>query len=108
MSRLLKFILALAFGGAALVGVSWGLAVHRVDVMLGDPPPKMGTQTTTFLWNGMPAVQGHPRGWSFAFGPTVIPEAPNVRIYITLLGQVVQTEPADLAARVKAFHNTGY
>ena len=108
MARLLKFILILAFGGAALVGVSLGLAIHRVNVLLGDPPPNMGTQTTTLLWDGMRAVEGHPRGWLFAFRPTVIPEARDVRIYITLLGQVVQTEPADLAARLKVFHNTGY
>jgi hypothetical protein len=42
--------------------------------------------------------------WRFAFGPTVIPGAPTVRIYVSLRGQVVATEPADLAERVKALH----
>jgi hypothetical protein len=68
----------------------------------------MGTQKTTFLWDGMPQVEGHPRVWLFAFGPTVIPGAKTVRIYVTAIGRVVQTEPSDLAARVKVFHSTGY
>lgn len=108
MASLIRFVLVVALCVAILVGVSWAVALHRVDVLLGDPPPKMGTHATTFLWKGMPQVEGHPRGWLFAFGPTVIPEASTVRIYVTLLGHVVQTEPADLAARVKVFHSTGY
>jgi hypothetical protein len=108
MAGLVRFILILALCAAVIGGASWGLALHRVDVLLGDPPPKMGTQTTTFLWDGMPQVEGHPRVWRFAFAATVIPGARSVRIYVTPLGKVLQTEPADLAARVKVFHSTGY
>jgi hypothetical protein len=108
MARLIRFILILALVAAAVVGVSWGLAYNRVAQLLGDPPPQMGAQTTTFLWDGMPQADGHPRVWSFVFAPTLIPGARNVRIYVTPLGQLVQTEPTDLAARVKVFHNTGY
>jgi hypothetical protein len=68
----------------------------------------MGTQTTTFLWNGLPQLRGHPRAWSFAFTPTRIPGAPNVRVYVSPFGRVLLTEPADLPARLSAFHNTGY
>src|SRR5207249_3741535 len=63
-----------------------------------------GTQSTSFLWGGMPQLPDHPRVWRFTFAPTVIPGAPTVRIYVTPLGRVVETEPADLEARVKAFH----
>ena len=55
-------------------------------------------------WQGAPQLPGHPRVWRFAFGPTVIPGAPTVRIYVSPLGQVVATDPADLAERVKALH----
>ena len=108
MARLVRLIVFLALGAAVTVGVSWALAYNRVANLLGDPPPQMGSQTTTFLWDGMPQVEGHPRVWSFAYAPTLIPGARNVRIYVTPLGRLLQTEPADLAARVKAFHNTGY
>jgi hypothetical protein len=108
MAGLIKFILLLAVAAAVVVGISWTLAYNRVAQLLGDPPPQMGAQTTTFLWDGMPQVAGNPRVWRFAYSPTLIPGARNVRIYITPLGQVVQTEPADLAARVKKVHDTGY
>ncbi|HUL04105.1 MAG TPA: hypothetical protein VLV16_12850, partial [Gemmatimonadales bacterium] len=83
----------------------WALAYNGVANLLGDPPPQMGTQTTTFPWDG-PA--GSPRLWCFAYAPTLIPGAPSVRIYVSPTGRVVWTEPADLAARVKALHATGY
>ena len=108
MASLIKLVLLLAVVAAVVAAASWGVALHRVDVLLGDPPPEMGTQATTFLWDGLLHVEGRPKVWSFAFGPTRIPGARNVRIYVSPLGKLVQVEPADLAARVKVFHATGY
>ena len=104
MARLFWLTVMAAFVAALLAGASWALALAAVGTLLGAPPPEMGTQSTTFLWQGMPQLPGHPRVWRFAFGPTRIPGAPTVRIYVTPLGQVVSTEPADLEARVKALH----
>ncbi|MGH7703350.1 MAG: hypothetical protein ACREMO_09670 [Gemmatimonadales bacterium] len=108
MARLFWLICMLAFGAALLAGASWAAAYHGMGTLLGAPPPQMGRQTTTFLWHGSPKLPGHPRVWSFAFGPTRIPGTPNVRIYVTPIGHVVQTEPADLAARIYAFHHPPY
>ena len=108
MARLIRVVLFLGLCAALAAGVSWALAYNSVGTLLGSPPPQMGTQTTTFLWEGMADLEGHPRVWSFRFSPTRIPGAPRVRIYVSPLGRVVRTEPPDLAARVKAFHNTGY
>jgi len=108
MAALIKLILALAAVAAIAVGVSWILAYNRVAQLLGDPPPQMGKQTTTLLWDGAPEVAGNPRVWRFAFSPTLIPGARNVRIYVGPLGQLVETVPSDLAVRVKVLHNTGY
>ena len=108
MSRLIGLILILALAAAFVVGGSWALAYNGVATLLGDPPPQMGTQTTTFLWDGLTQVEGAPRVWSFAFYPTLIPGAQSVRMYVTPTGRVVWTEPADLAARVKKLHDTGY
>jgi hypothetical protein len=108
MARLIRLVLGLAVGAAVLALVSWAVALHRVDVLLGDPPPQMGSHSTTFLQDGIPQVEGRPRVWLFAFGPTAIPGARDVRIYVTPLGRVIQTDPPDLAARVKVFHATGY
>ena len=51
----------------------------------------------------MPRMPGHPRVWEFAYGPTKIPGAPTVRIYVTPLGHIVETEPDNLEALLKAF-----
>ncbi len=104
MARLFWLTLVAAFAAALLAGASWAGAFMAVGTLLGSPPPEMGTQSTTFLWQGMPRLPGHPRVWRFAFGPTRIPGASTVRIYVTPLGRVVETEPADLEARVKALH----
>ena len=93
-----------AFGAALLVGASWAVARFTVGNLLGDPPPEMGRQSTALLWQGAPELPGHPRVWRFAFGPTRIPGAPTVRVYVTPLGHLVETEPADLEARVKVLH----
>lgn len=104
MARLFWLTLAAGFVAALLAGASWAGAYTAVGTLLGSPPPEMGTQSTRFLWEGMAQVPGHPRVWRFTFGPTRIPGAPTVRIYVTPLGRVVETEPADLEARVKALH----
>src|SRR5438309_10333475 len=104
MARLFWLTVMAAFGAALVVGVSWVAAYTAVANVLGAPPPEMGTQSTALLWQGAPELPGNPRVWRFAFGPTRIPGAPTVRIYVTLLGRVVATQPADLEARVQLLH----
>jgi len=56
----------------------------------------------------MSRVVEHPPWWRFAFGPTAIPGAAQVRIDVNPWGKVISTDPGDLEERIKAFHNTGY
>src|SRR5437667_10136182 len=104
MARLFWLMVMAALGAALVLGASWAAASTAVANVLGAPPPQMGTQSTALLWQGAPELPGHPRVWRFAFGPTRIPGAPTVRIYVTPLGHLVETEPADLEARVQALH----
>jgi len=104
MARLFWLMVMAAIGAALVLGASWAVAYTAVANVLGAPPPQMGTQSTALLWQGAPELPGHPRVWRFAFGPTRIPGAPTVRIYVTPLGHLVETEPADLEARVQALH----
>ena len=108
MARLFWWTLMLAIAGGIVVGASWAAAYFSVGELLGAPPPQMGRQTTTLMWKGIPQVRGHPRGWVFAYGPTLIPGAPTVRIYVGATGHMLLTEPYDLPARLRGFHNTGY
>jgi hypothetical protein len=50
----------------------------------------------------MPRLAGHPRAWRFGYGPTKIPGARTVTIYVSPMGTLLQTEPRDLALRVKS------
>ena len=108
MAALIKLLLLLALIGLFVLGASWGFAYSAVGDVLGNPPPEMGTQHTSLLWRGSGAIRGHPRAWRFTYGPTHIPGAPLVRIYVSLTGRVLLTEPADLPARVADLHMKGY
>lgn len=108
MARLFWLIIMVALVGALLIGVSWAAAYSTVGNMLGAPPPQMGTQTTTFLWQSLPKVRENPAVWRFAYGPTVIPGASAARIYVGLWGSLVRTEPADLESRITAFRRPTY
>ena len=101
MARLFWLTVMAALGVALLVGASWVAAYTAVGNLLGSPPPEMGRQSTALLWQGAPELPGHPRVWRFAFAPTRIPRAPSVRVYVTPLGHLIETEPPDLAARIK-------
>lgn len=108
MIRLLWYLVIAAFIGALLVGASYAAAYSAVGTMLGSPPPKMGERSAELLWKGDPELPGHPRVWRFTFGPTMIPGAKSVRMWVTPTGKMLQTEPANLPARLAAFHDRGY
>jgi hypothetical protein len=108
MARLIWLLLTVALGGALLAGASWTAATARVSGLLGAPPPQMGERNTAFLWEGMPKKPGNPKAWLFTYGPTKIPGAPRVRIWVSPIGQILQTEPGDLEAKLQAFHAKGY
>jgi hypothetical protein len=108
MARLFWILVIAGFAGAVALGISWVGAYTAVGTLLGAPPPQMGDQKTTLLWKGMPQYQGHPRAWLFQFGPTRIPGAERVEIYVDPTGHIITTEPTDLEARIQAFHRSPY
>jgi len=103
MARLFWYLLLTALVALVVTGVSWAMAYNSVGALLGAPPPEMGTQKTTIQWHGLSNLREDPPLWRFAFAPTRIPGAPFVRIYVNPWGKVVQTEPADLDAKLAAF-----
>jgi len=107
MARLLWYLLIAAFIGALLVGASYAAAYTAVGTLLGAPPPKMGERTVELLWRGAPDLPAHPRAWRFTFGPTLIPGARDVKIWVSPTGKLLATEPVSLRARLAAFHDRG-
>jgi hypothetical protein len=110
MARLFWLLIILAFIGSLAMGASWAAAYSSVGTILGAPPPRMGRQSTTFLWSNLPKLRARPAPalWRFGFAPTAIPGASTVRIYVGPWGRVVATEPGDLAERLVAFHRPDY
>jgi hypothetical protein len=108
MTRLLWYLLIAAFVGALLVGASYAAAYSAVGTLLGAPPPQMGKQQVELLWKGAPELKGHPRVWRFTFGPTLIPGARDVRIWVDPTGHLVATDPPNLAAKLYRLHNPTY
>jgi hypothetical protein len=108
MARLVWLVFMTAIIGALLAGASFGVAYLAVGDALGAPPPDMGKRSVNFLWDGMPKRKDHPKAWKFAFGPTRLPGATNVTIYVSPTGKLLQADPDNLPELIKAFHNTGY
>ena len=108
MARLFWLMVVFAFVGLLFAAASWAAAFSSVGSFLGAPPPQMGTQSTTIEWHGFSQLRERPPLWRFAFGPTVIPGASSVRIYVDPLGHIVSTEPTDLDKRLAAFRRPMY
>jgi hypothetical protein len=97
-------IVMLGVAAGVATGISWIGAYVAVGKLLGSPPPEMGAQKTTLHWKGMPHYPGHPRAWEFDYGPTRIPGAERVEIYVSPKGDIIGTDPPDLDERLKKFH----
>lgn len=108
MARLVWLVFMAAIVGSLLAGASFAAATFGVGELLGAPPPDMGRRAVTFQWAGVPNRRDHAKAWRFAFRGTRIPGAPDVTVYISPSGKVLQAYPADLPERIKTFHNTGY
>ncbi|MSR07818.1 MAG: hypothetical protein EXR93_12260 [Gemmatimonadetes bacterium] len=108
VTRVFYKLLAAAAVLSLSIPISWALASNAVAGLLGSPPPEMGKQQTTFLWDGAAAVKGRPKAWRFTYTGTHIPATPTVRFYVSPLGKVLRAEPPDVALRIKIWHQKGF
>ena len=87
---------------AALVAASYAGARATAGKVTGPNPAGLGSATTRFAFEGIPALRGKPRGWvveypeAQAFGPA------GAAIYVSPIGRLLGTRPADLAQRLEA------
>lgn len=103
MAKLMKwFLTLLLIAGLAAAG-SYAIAYLAQGKIVGAQPLDLGTQTTTFATSGVPALPGAPKAWVFAYGPTRIPGMKQVEIYVSPLGTVLGTKPANFVARLQAY-----
>jgi hypothetical protein len=86
---------------AVLVAASYAGARATAGKLTG-PNPGLGSATTRFAFEGIPALRGKPRGWvveypaARAFGPA------GAAIYVSPTGRLLGTRPANLAQQLEA------
>lgn len=105
MGRLLKWLIILAGVGGLLLAASYMGARATVGKLLGSHPPEMG-QRTVRLPARASNLRGEPIVWQFVYGPTAIPGAQRVRVWVSLTGDIVAIQPADLRARLDRYYDT--
>ena len=95
--RALFLLLVIA---AALVGASYAGARFTAGRLMG--PEATGSPSTQFAFDGISALPSKPRGWIVAY-PTATEFGPRgAEIYVSPVGRLMGTRPADLARRVEA------
>ena len=107
MGSLFRLAIYASFIGLLLFGASWAAAFYTVGDLLGAPPPRLGNRKTTFAYRGAPHLKGHPIAWIFTFGPTSVPGATDMVVYISPTGRLLATDPSDLKELLTRFHATG-
>ena len=103
MAKLMKWFLGLLLLAGLAAAGSYGVAYLAQGKIVGAQPLDLGEQQTRFATEGIAALPGAPKVWVFSYGPTKIPGMKQVEIYISPLGSVVGTKPADFATKLQAY-----
>ena len=102
MRRLIKLIFVLALVGAALGGVSYvGAGITAASFVGSDAP--VGNRHITFDYKGLRGLPGRPKVWVVTYRSSQLPGAPRVQVFVSPMGRVIATRPADLDRRVEAW-----
>ncbi len=92
----IKRPLVLSFVVAILAAGSFAGARFGAGKMLGSQRP-FGGQTVEFAFKGAGDLAGNPRVWVFTYSTSRLPRVRQAKIYVTLTGRVVATQPSNLA-----------
>ena len=85
-----------------LAAASYAGARATAGKLTGPNPQGLGSATTRFSFEGIPALRGKPRGWILRypgareFGPG------GAEIYVSPTGRLLGTRPGNLAQRLEA------
>lgn len=105
MKRLVKWLLVLAIAAALLGSASYAGARFRVGQLVGSERP-LGGRHFAFAWKGVEELPNRPRAWIFTFRTNQLRLRPVVKIYVSLTGDIIETTPRDLAARIEAYERS--
>ncbi|HXV85288.1 MAG TPA: hypothetical protein VD793_01245 [Gemmatimonadales bacterium] len=105
MGRFVKFLLIALLACAAFAAYSYAGARFAAGKLVGPNPPLTG-RTMTFHARGVPELRGRPRAWVIAYSRSTLPGVGGARIYVSVTGTVLATQPADLDLRLDAWEKT--
>lgn len=105
MGGLFKWLLVVAAAGLLLLGGSYLGARATVGKLLGPNPPEMGNRSVE-LPKRATNLRGAPIVWKFSYEPTKLASTRTVRVYVSLKGDIIATEPGDLRARLERYYES--
>ncbi|HWP38010.1 MAG TPA: hypothetical protein VNL18_10705 [Gemmatimonadales bacterium] len=105
MARLFKWLLLAALLCAAFVIYSYLGARITAGKVLGPNPP-VSDRTIEFAFDGVPDLQGRPRAWVITYRASRLPGVRRVQIYVSPMGELIATRPADLSTRLDAWEKS--
>ena len=88
-----------------LAAASYAGARATAGKLTGPNPRGLGSATTRFSIEGIPALRGKPRGWVVRYPAAHGFGAGGAEIYVGPTGRLLGTRPADLAQRIGAGRN---
>ncbi|HEV7366605.1 MAG TPA: hypothetical protein VGN76_12235 [Gemmatimonadales bacterium] len=87
---------------AGLVGASYAGARFTAGRLMGPDANQMASPTARFAFAGIQTLRAKPRGWILSY-PSATEFGPHgAEIYVSPVGRLLGTRPADLARRVEA------
>lgn len=96
--RALILLLVIA---AALAGASYAGARLAAGKVVG-PNPNLGPMSTEFAFEGISALPRKPRAWILSYPGAKEFGRSGAKIYVSVTGDLLGTQPSDLAERLEA------
>jgi hypothetical protein len=102
VSRTFKWLILLAFAGVLAGTGSYAGARFGEGKLLGPNPPVTG-RSTHFVMGGTEAVKARPGLWVFEYSRVQLPGVARAKVFVSVTGRVLRTEPRDLTRRLEAY-----
>src|ERR687896_1565558 len=97
----LQGLFLLVVVSAVLVAASSPGARATAGKLPGPNPAGLGSATTRFAFEGIPALRGNPRGWVVEYPAARAFGSGGAAIYVSPTGRLLGTRPANLAQQLE-------
>jgi hypothetical protein len=105
VSKLFKLLVALGFICGLLAAGSYAGARVTVGKFVGSPPPLAG-QASSFSFAGVREAGDRHLIWVVDYKTSQLPGVRHATLYVSPMGEIVATKPADLSSRLIAWERS--